>query len=302
MMHSSANEAVWTVIKLLDWSAEYLRTKGVEDARLNAERLLAKVLQCNRVDLYLQFDRPLSPEELSAFKEYLLRRASREPLQYVLGETEFFSLPFKIRPGVLIPRPETEILVEKVLETAGKMAGPLRIVEIGTGSGIIAVVLAKRLPLAELTATDISKRALALAQENAQIHGVEGRIRFLHQDIAAPETLQKGGPGFHIIVSNPPYIAREEAELLAKEIRAFEPAEALFAQEPMQFYKAILQYAQGHACPGGFVAVEIAPHRCTAVTGLFAKYGLTEIQVFRDLAGKERIVTGQVIKQEEQPS
>ena len=179
---------------VLKEAAQFLEARGVESPRLNAERLLAQVLRIGRVDLYLQFDQPLSLDEREAFKAGLRRRAAGEPLQYILGETEFMSLDFAVNPAVLIPRPETEILVEAVLNRFDA-ATPVRMLDIGTGSGAIAVSLAHYLPEAQITAVDLSPNALEVAWHNGARHGVADRIQFVQADLYDPELSRKvGGP------------------------------------------------------------------------------------------------------------
>ena len=178
----------WTSLKLIQWTAGHFEKKGIPNPRLDAELLLAHVLKCQRVDLYTGFEKSISEKHLAEFKSLIERRARREPLQYIIGETEFWGLKIKVTPDVLIPRPETELLVEEALKHVGARfprpggeTPPLQILEIGTGSGCIAVALAKHLPGAKIVATDISKEALTVAQENAEAHGVADRIEFANR-------------------------------------------------------------------------------------------------------------------------
>jgi release factor glutamine methyltransferase len=177
----------WTILKVLQWTADYLSQKGVENGRRDAELLLSSTLDLDRVGLYLNYDRPLTPSELVAFREWVGRRARREPLQHILGRTEFWSLSFVVTPAVLIPRGDTESLVEEALK---RVAGPCSILDVGTGSGAIAVALAHELPAATVVAMDVSTEALAVAAENARSNGVEGRVRFLQADMG----VLPGGP------------------------------------------------------------------------------------------------------------
>ncbi len=285
---------VWTVIRLLQWSTDYLKSKGIDNARLNVERMLCNVLNLDRIHLYLHFDRPLTKTELQAFKALLLRRARNEPLQYILEEIEFYSLPIKVGPGVLIPRPETEVLVERAISVARSFPPPLRLLDVGTGSGAIAIALAKHLPEARISAIDISDAALKLARENARRNDVASRIELRKLDILSPLPVGWPPQRFHMVVSNPPYVAPEEKETLAPEIVEFEPHEALFCQQPLQFYERLAGLAPRLLEPEGWLICEIAPHRAGAVRELFVRHGFHEVEVFPDLAGKARVIQGRM--------
>ena len=280
----------WTVVELIQWSTRYLEARGLENARLNVERLLSHALGVSRVELYLQFAKPLTPAELAEFKSLLLRRAAREPLQYILGETEFYSLPFKVRPGVLIPRPETEMLVQRAIALAKDFPGDVRFLDIGTGCGAIAIALAKRLADARGVAVDISESALQIARENAALNQVESQLEFLQLDILAGDAQGGIAPEFQIIAANPPYITRDEAGELQPEVIEFEPPEALFTGQAMQFYQAIAKLAVAKLVKGGYLLCEIAPHRVQEVKFIFSDFGFANISVDFDLAGKERVV------------
>src|SRR5262245_43806761 len=218
----------WTSLKLIQWTADFFQRKGIPNPRLDAELLLASVLKCKRIDLYTGFEKIVPEEKLAKFRLLIERRAKREPLQYILGETEFWGLAFKVTPDVLIPRPETELLVEEALkfvkserskvplrseredhekidgESEGRAGSPLAIMDIGTGSGCIAIALAKNLPEAKIVATDLSKEALEVAKENAQTHAVVDHIEFIASDIAPWLFFEAQEKKFDLIVSNPP--------------------------------------------------------------------------------------------------
>jgi release factor glutamine methyltransferase len=275
----------WTVLKLLRWTADYFAGRGIDSPRLDAELLLADTLGFDRVGLYLNFERPLSNEELAAFRERVKRRAGREPLAYILGMTEFWSLPLKVTPDVLIPRPDTELLVEEALS---RLAGPARVLDVGTGSGALAVALAHEWPACMVTAIDISAPALAVAAENAGSNGVVERIRFV------PQNLQglPAGP-FDLIVANPPYIPSGELAALMPEVRDFEPRLALDGgSDGLDAYRALALQADQVLTPGGWLLVEVGIGQAPAVQALFAGAGLAEIFISRDLAGIERVVGG----------
>ena len=219
----------WTILRMILWSAEYLTEKGVEAGRLDAEWLLSTALGVDRLQLYLQYDRPLSPEEREAFKPLLRRRASREPLQYIIGRAAFRQLELKTDPRVLIPRPETEVLVQEVLDwasAAGKSLG--RVWEMGTGTGAVALSLAVEGACTTIVATDSSPDALSVAADNAERYDVSGLVEFREGSLFEP---LEEGEEFDVIVSNPPYIAEGEKGELQPEVRDWEPPEALFAGE-----------------------------------------------------------------------
>ncbi len=293
MPATKANQRVWSVLELLNWAAEYLTEKGFENGRLNGERMLAHVLNCKRVDLYLSFDRPLSREELVKFKELIKRRLDHEPLQYILGETEFFSLPFKVGPGVLIPRPETEILIEQALTLCKSHYAEserIDILDIGTGSANIVVAIAKNLQNARLLAVDVSEDALKIAQENAKLNQVENRITFRCLDVLAC-TEKEFEASFDLIVSNPPYVSAGEFEHLPPEIRQFEPKSALLASEDgYQFYRRFAHLLRAWLRPSGFAILEIGAGMGSKTKELFQQAGYADIKIMQDLAGKDRAI------------
>lgn len=281
----------WTVLQLINWSTNYLSKKGVENARLNAERLISHTLKVNRVGLYLDFDRPLLREELRNFKRLLLRRASREPLQYIIGETEFYSLPFKVRPGVLIPRPETEFLVESVLSAVEDQNQHLHILDAGTGSGIIGVTLAKYLPNTKITAIDISEDALKVANENAALNQVEHQVQFVLSAIEDWKSfLPNNALNFDFIAANPPYILPDEKDSLEPEVIEFEPVEALITKADLSFYRSLFDLAKTHLNPRGKIYCEIGPSIQKRVALLLDDLNCKEYHFLKDYAGRSRVV------------
>ncbi|MBI4541313.1 MAG: peptide chain release factor N(5)-glutamine methyltransferase [Gemmatimonadetes bacterium] len=280
---------LWTVLRLVEWSARYLREKGVENARLNAELLLADALGLRRLELYLQYDRPLTSEELAAFKARLLRRARREPLQYVLGRVVFRELELAVDRRALIPRPETEILVGEVLEWARGRTGEPEVLELGTGSGAIALSLAVEGRFARVVATDVSPEALALARWNAARCGVARAVEFrggsLYRVIAPDER-------FDAIVSNPPYVAATARASLAPEVRDWEPEAALFAgPSGFEVLWPLVEGAPAHLRTGGILALEVGLEQADAVTERIARTGrFQDGRTVPDLAGRERVV------------
>jgi release factor glutamine methyltransferase len=281
----------WTVLRLMLWSADYLERMGVERARLDAEYLLAHVLGVGRLEMYLQHERPLEPAELDAFRPLLKRRAAREPLQYILGRQAFRELDLEVGPGVLIPRPETEELVELVLRWAGaRAAGGLTALDIGTGSGAIALSLLGEGPFERVVATDSSAAALAVAERNRGVGAAGARL-----ELRAGRDFDPVRPEEHfdVVVSNPPYVPEGARATLAPEVAAWEPAEALFAgPDGLEALRRIAGGAAGVLRPGGLLALEVGDGQAHAVAALVRDYGAYhEVQVHRDLAGKERFVT-----------
>lgn len=269
-------------------AAEYLRSKGVPSPRLDADLLLAYALSVPREALYAHPDRILSPEELGNFWSLIERRGRRVPLAYITGKREFMSMEFEITEDVLVPRPETENLVEAALERAPKGQG--KFLDIGTGSGIIAVSLAKFLPEVRVWATDISPRALAVARRNAELHGVIDRITFLVGDLFEPVRAAGLVRQFDAVVSNPPYLSRPLLKLLEPE-PAFEPLVALYGGEDgLFFYRRLLSEAPEFLREGGFIAMEIGDGQDEAITEMAESLGLyLGISILSDYAGHNRV-------------
>lgn len=285
-------DRTWTVLELLRWTTGHFTEKAIETPRLDAEVLLAHALGVRRLDLYLQYDKPVLPQERARYREMVTRRVSeRVPVSLLVGEKEFWSLTYRVTPDVLTPRPDTETLVEAALAEMGppaaEMAAPAwRVLDVGTGSGAIALSLAQERPAAAITATDISGKALQIAQINADELRVGEDVRFLEGSLFEPVR----GETFDLIVSNPPYLARSSAESLAPEL-AHEPELALFGGD--DGYAVLRPFAAGVAemlTPGGWTAVEVDPGQAEAVAGWFAEAGLVEIETLRDLTGRPRVV------------
>lgn len=275
----------WTLLKLLRWTTDYFADKGIDNPRLNAELLLAHVLQLDRVGLYLNFERPLISAELDAIRPLVKRRGQREPLQYLIGHTEFWSLQFEVTPAVLIPRADTEILVEEALKRA-EATGEL--LDVGTGSGAIAISLASELADWKATGLDISSDALEVASRNAEKNGVDGKVRFLHGDLAELPPQQ-----YDLIVSNPPYIAQAEWDELMPEVRCFEPQQALLADnDGLYCYQKLAAQAPSRLKSGGWLLVEIGWQQAAAVRQLLLEAGLQDVFVRDDYSGQPRVVGG----------
>ena len=271
-------------------STQHLSQHGSASARLDAELLAATALGIRRLDLYLQFDRPLDEPELAAIRELVRRRVHGEPIAYITGVREFHSRTFVVTPAVLIPRPETELLVEAALQQGrARGAGALRIADLGTGSGCLAVTLACELAQAQVWATDISAAALEVARGNAARHGVVERVTCAQGRWAEP--LRDAGP-FDLVVSNPPYISAAEMGELAADVRDHEPAAALEAgAEGLDAYMELLPSVAGLMAPAGWIGLEIDPRRRAAVVGLAERaFPGASISVEEDLAGRDRVV------------
>ncbi len=247
-------EESWTILKVIQWTTEYLRSKGFDQPRADAEVLLAHVLGLERVQLYINFDRPLAGEELARYRGLIRRRGAHEPTQYITGRQEFWSLDFEVTPAVLIPRPETEVIVEKALGIAGD--GPALVLDLGTGSGAIAVALAHEREGISVIAVDKSWPAIQVARKNAMRNGVAGRISFLVADLFEPLAAL---PLFDIIVSNPPYISDAEFLDLAPEISNYEPQVALRGggDRGLLLIGKILEQFEARLKPGGSLLMEI---------------------------------------------
>lgn len=258
-------------------------------ARRDAELLLLHVLGKNKSWLMAHSVELLSGDQSRSYSELLERRYQGEPIQYIISETEFYGLPFLITPDVLIPRPETEHLVEKVLELAARFPNP-RIADIGAGSGCIAVVLAHKLPHAAITAVDLSGPALAIARQNAELNGVSQRIRCLQGDLLAPVEEER----FEIVVSNPPYIPEADLPTLAVEVRDYEPALALFAgNDGLDICRRLIPSAFDALIPGGFLVLEIGDGQSHAITGLLSASGFRQIEFLPDLQSIPRVACAQ---------
>jgi release factor glutamine methyltransferase len=271
--------------------SQFLGAAGIESPRLDAELVLRHVLGIDQAEFYLRVDDAIGPDIERRAWELLQRRARREPLAYITGHKEFWSLDFIVTPDVLIPRPETELLVEAALERARSMIkSRVKIIDLGTGSGAIAVSLATELPQAEITAVDISSAALRVAHSNAERHGVANRIRFAQGDLFAP--VADKGDSFDLIVANPPYIRSGDIAALAPEIREWEPIAALDGgTDGLDAYRRIVSESRRYLAADGHVLLEIGVGLAEAVGKMIANAGGFEtVAVLRDYAGNERVI------------
>lgn len=278
-----------TVREILRKTEAYLAGKGVDAPKLSAQLLLAHALGLDRLGLVLAMDRPLTPDELDLYRPLVARRSRGEPVAYLLGEREFYGLDFCVTPDTLIPRPETELIVDRALELfpEGRLES---FADLGTGSGCLAVALAVRFPTAVGLALDKSPAALAVAQENAKRHGVVGRLAFLEADFAALPT-REGGYG--LIVSNPPYVSATEYAACSREVREFEPLTALVpGPTGLEAVPVVARTAFAALTPGGRLLVEIGWKQGSEAAAVLAGSGFADVAVRRDLAGCDRVVEG----------
>lgn len=283
----------WTIGRLLQWTTDYLKQHGSESPRLDAEVLLAEARGCKRIELYTAFDQPASDELRNRFRELVKQRAEGKPVAYLVGRREFYSLDFRVTPNVLIPRPETEHLVVRLLDIAKERGAgePISIVDVGTGSGIIAVCAAKWLPAAQVVATDHSHVALDAAKSNAAAHGVAERIEWVEGDLL--ETVGAGRM-FDIVASNPPYISEAEYAALPKTVKDFEPSDALVAgPKGTEVIERLVPQAAERLKPDGWLLVEVSPMIEPAARSLLEADGRFIVEpTIKDLAGLPRVVQG----------
>jgi len=289
----------WRIIDIINWGTEYFKSKGIDESRLTIELMLCHVLNCKRVDLYINFEKPLAKKELEELRGLITRRVKREPLQYIIGKAEFMGLEFKLTPNVLIPRPETEILVEKAIETIKKEFPntPVKVLDIGTGSGNIAISLAKFLKdKVFVVGIDISEGIIKVANENAILNDVKN-VQFIQFDLFDEKFASKFKNQFDIIVSNPPYVAIDEFESLQDEIKNFEPKIAITnGANGLSFYKRIADVGREIISNVGFIFVEMAYGQSEKVKKIFNDIGCNQIEIFNDYLGIERVAKIKVEK------
>ena len=289
-----AIEKEWDVVGLLKTTTDFFSEKQIDEARLSAELLLGHVLGLKRLDLYLNHERPVSASELTAFRECCRQRLQGRPVQYIAGEAFFYGNRFLVDERVLIPRPETELVLEHALERFALCEGASveepTILDIGTGSGCIAVTMALRLPGARVTAADVSEDALQVAAANAAAHGVADRIRFVKADMLDPRFPEIVGGPFDMVVSNPPYIPEAEWASLQEEVRHYEPRLALVAPEGFEYYRSIAGMAALLVRKGGLLCFELHADGAAGVRAL-VEPSFTDIQVVQDYGKLDRALS-----------
>jgi len=280
-----------TVLESINLSTQYLNQKGIESPRTNAELLLADILNCKRLDLYLSFERPLSEDEVQKYREHIKRRGNFEPLQYIIGKVEFYGLEFKVNPSVLIPRPETELVVENILNQFQKEEEWI-ILDIGSGSGNITIALAVNLPSSKIVSTDVSEEALQVAKENSERHKVAARIKFVKHNILKNDL--SNFPMFDIVVSNPPYVSKESYLTLQKEIKNFEPAIAVTDEDDgYTFYREISAKASVKLKENGKLFFEVAQGQSEEVVEIMTKNNFKNIEIIKDYQNIDRVIFGE---------
>lgn len=307
----------WTVIEALKWTTAHLAAHDVEPARLEAERLLSSATEMSRVDLYAQHDRPLSDDERVRYRDAIRRRLAGEPLQYIVGEVAFRRIVLKVQPGVFIPRPETEVLVDVALECLGgggaegvasaaiaghaasttpptpptpRDSAPVRVLDLCTGTGAVALSIARECPGASVVAVDVSEDAVACARANAERLGLDGAV-----EVRAGDLFEAAGRGerFSLIVANPPYVPAATIPGLAAEVREHEPVAALDGgADGLDVVRRIVGDATGWLDPGGALVMEVDSGRASGAAALASEAGLEDVRVVDDLTGRPRIVVG----------
>ncbi|MFZ2633271.1 MAG: peptide chain release factor N(5)-glutamine methyltransferase [Desulfosalsimonadaceae bacterium] len=287
---SSPIDPQWTILKILQWTTAYFKSHHIDSPRLTVEILLAHALNVERIDLYTRFDQPLTKDELAVFKALIKRRILREPVAYITGNREFFGIDFDVSPDVLIPRPETEFLVETALARIPQTVSiPLRILELGAGSGAVIVALAANRPGHDYVASDISVNALKTAARNAEKNGVDGKILFFAGDLLAP--LCPSARSFDLIVSNPPYIAGNQLTGLEPEVRDFEPTLALDGgADGMDIIRKIIDTAPLYLAQGGALMLEIGFDQKDVVEQTVTRDGrYSSPEFIKDYGGHHRV-------------
>ena len=281
--------ADWTIAALSRSAAELLGGRGADSPRLDADLLLGHILGLKRMQLYLEADRPVTDDERAAFRELIRRRGTGEPIAYLLGERGFWTLDLAVDPRVLVPRPETERIVELALEWIGtRRTEAWRIVDVGTGSGALALALASELPAATVLATDVSPDALEVATQNAETNGLRDRVRFTRADLLGP--LVERRSVVDLVVSNPPYIGERERASLPRDVVDHEPGLALFSgNDGLDAIRRLVPQAARVLRPGGLLLVEIGSGQGAAVAAL-ARECLVDVRIERDHAGRDRVL------------
>ena len=279
-------QELWTIGRILKWTEQYFKEKGIESPRLDAEVLLSHILGRERIYLYVHFDEPLEPAELARYREAIKQRVQRVPVAYIIGEKEFMGLTFKVTEDTLVPRPDTEILVQAAIERLRARGDAPRFADIGTGTGAICLSVLHFLPKAQADTVDISPAARAVAEENAAALGASDRITFHTGDLLAP----LAGQCYDAILSNPPYIPDGDIAALAPEVRLKEPHTALAGgKDGLDFYRRLVADSPALIKDDGFLAVEVGIHQAAPVAAL-AVPSFSRTEILKDYAGIERVV------------
>ena len=297
LLMSPTTQDPWTIKRLLDWTVEHFDHVNSSSSRLDAEVLLAEALDCPRINLYTRFNEVPDEEPMTKYREWVKRRAAGEPVAYIVGHKEFYSLKFYVDNNVLIPRPETEHVVVAALEAAKTVdASPLRIIDVGTGSGCVAITLAKQLAETSsdmktvIAATDLSPEAIEVARKNVTAHGVDDRVRLFTGDLL--EALPAGSNPVHMIVSNPPYIGKGEIDTLADDVKNQEPHLALFGgQDGTEIIQRLIDQSIPMLLPGGYLIFETSPINIDRCVDLVSKHSeFVSVETEKDFAHCKRVV------------
>jgi len=280
----------WTIQRLLTWVTQYLTEKGVDAPRLSAELLLSDVLGLKRIELYTQYNKVVAQEQLDRLRDLVKRAGRQEPVAYLVGRTEFYSIAFEVAPACLIPRPETELLVQRSIEFLRKRTGPQQICDLCTGCGIIAVAIAKNVPDAKVLATDVSEPALAVAAKNVEKYALQERVELRPGDLFEPLVPQLDL--FDLIVCNPPYVSAAEYEVLDRNVKDYEPRIALHAgPDGLDLYRKIVTKVDQFLKPDGILLLEIGYTQGPAVRELLEQTGVfAQIRIDKDLQAHDRVV------------
>ena len=283
----------WTLKRLLDWTKDYFEKVGSDSSRLDAEVLLAEALQCQRIELYTRFEEVPPADTLTEYRAWVKRRGAGEPVAYIVGHKEFYSINFDVTPSVLIPRPETEHIVVAAIEAAKSIDdSPIRIIDVGTGSACVAIALAKHIESSVIAATDVSTDALEVARANAAKHDVTDRVRFFTGDLL--EALPDGSKPVHLIVSNPPYIGREEINTVEETVLKYEPEMALFGGEQgTEIIQRLVDQSVDMLLPGGQLIFENSPAVFDQCLEIIEKSPLTLVEAIKDFAGLRRVIVAE---------
>jgi release factor glutamine methyltransferase len=287
-MSASAESKAWTIGTLVKWATDDFRTRGIENPRLDAELIVAHALGIDRTRVIIESQRPLEPAELSLLRDFVKRRRNHEPIAYLRGVREFYGLPFRVDRRVLVPRPDTEALVEVALDRTRHVSLSMRMLDLCTGSGCVAITMARQRPTASVVATDLSPDALVVARENAFRLGAYN-VAFVESDLFANVPRRR----FDVITANPPYIATSEIEELAPDVREFEPRMALDGgADGLDFVRKIVGEAPSFLDVNGVLAMEIGAGEAPVTRALFEERGFTDVRVERDYGKIERVVSG----------
>jgi release factor glutamine methyltransferase len=284
---------IWTIQKLLNWVTQYLTDKGIDSPRLSAELLLSDVLGLKRIELYTQFDKTVAKKELDRLRDLVKRAGQNEPIGYLVGKTEFYSMELLVSPACLIPRPETELLVQRAVEFLRTRYDKQLVYDLCTGCGCIAAAIARNFPNGRIIATDISDSALAIASQNIERHQLQDKITLLSGDLFAPLIPQLDTNKFDLIVSNPPYVSSAEYENLDKNVKDYEPRIALFAGvDGLDIYRRIIERVDDFLKPDAALIMEIGYAQGPAIKEMLEKAGIfSEIKIEKDFSNNDRIVT-----------